>query len=120
LTHAFLILIAVGLRHGVYRKLHTLIGGQRAEKFQNHCFRVFAWLSGIRFAVLGLQVYRFRFAMYRFRILGVLLHCGSKNKNWMENQVPQKVTLAILVSYGIAKLWKNVDYLRKTMEYRKC
>jgi len=25
--------------HEVYRKLYTLIGGQRAEKFENHCCR---------------------------------------------------------------------------------
>jgi len=37
LTHTFLALIIVGLGHGVYRKLHTLIGGQRTEKFENHC-----------------------------------------------------------------------------------
>jgi len=30
------ILVTVGLGHGVYRKLYTLIGGQRAEKFENH------------------------------------------------------------------------------------
>jgi len=29
----------VGLGHGVYRKLYTLIGGHRAEKFENHWFR---------------------------------------------------------------------------------
>jgi len=33
LTHTFHVLVTVGLGHGVYRKLHTLIGGQRAEKF---------------------------------------------------------------------------------------
>jgi len=37
LTHTFLVLVTVGLSHGVYRKLHTLIGGQRVEKFENHC-----------------------------------------------------------------------------------
>jgi len=25
-----------GLGHGIYRNLHTLIGGQWAEKFENH------------------------------------------------------------------------------------
>jgi len=29
--------VTVGLGHGVYRQLFTLIGGQRAEKFENHC-----------------------------------------------------------------------------------
>jgi len=29
----------VGLGHGAYRHLYTLIGGQRAEKFQNHYCR---------------------------------------------------------------------------------
>jgi len=29
----------VGQGHGVYRKLHILIGGQRAEKFENHWFK---------------------------------------------------------------------------------
>jgi len=38
LAHTFLVLVTVGLGHGVYRKLYTLIGGQRAEKFENHCF----------------------------------------------------------------------------------
>jgi len=37
LTHAFLVLVTVGLGHGVYRKLYTVIGGQRVEKFENHC-----------------------------------------------------------------------------------
>jgi len=32
----FLALVTVGLSHGVYRRLYTLIGGQRAEKFENH------------------------------------------------------------------------------------
>jgi len=36
LTHTILVLVTVGLGHGVYRKLYTLIGGQRAEKFENH------------------------------------------------------------------------------------
>jgi len=44
-THTFLVLVAVGLGHGVYRKLYTLIEGQRAEKFENNCSRRFvaAW-----------------------------------------------------------------------------
>jgi len=33
LAHTFLVLVIVGLRHGVYRKLYTSIGGQRTEKF---------------------------------------------------------------------------------------
>jgi len=37
LTHIFLVLVTVGLGHGVYRKLYTLIGGQHADKFENHC-----------------------------------------------------------------------------------
>jgi len=32
LTRTFLVLVTVDLGHGVYRKLYTLIGGQRAEK----------------------------------------------------------------------------------------
>jgi len=36
LTHTNLVLVTVGLGHGVYRKLYTLIGGQRAEKLENH------------------------------------------------------------------------------------
>jgi len=36
LSHTFLVVITVGLGHGVYRKLYTLIGGQRAEKFESH------------------------------------------------------------------------------------
>jgi len=32
LAHTFLVLVTVGLGHGVYRKLYSLIGGQRAEK----------------------------------------------------------------------------------------
>ena len=40
LTHTFLVLVTVGLGHGVYRKLYTSIGGQRAEKFENHWFRL--------------------------------------------------------------------------------
>jgi len=39
LTLTFLILETVWLGCGVYRKLHTLIGGQHAEKFENHCSR---------------------------------------------------------------------------------
>jgi len=38
--HTFLVLETVGLAHGVHRKLHILIGGQRAEKFENHWARV--------------------------------------------------------------------------------
>jgi len=37
LTHTNLVSVTVGLGHGVYRKFYTLIGGQRAEKFENHC-----------------------------------------------------------------------------------
>jgi len=33
LTHTFLVLVTVGLGHGVYRKVYA--GGQRAEKFEN-------------------------------------------------------------------------------------
>jgi len=40
LTHTFLVLVAVGLGQGVYRKLCTWIGGQRAEKFENHWRRL--------------------------------------------------------------------------------
>jgi len=36
LTHTFLVLVTVGLGH---RKLYTFIGGQRAETFENHCFK---------------------------------------------------------------------------------
>jgi len=36
LTHTFLVLVTFGLGHGVYRKLCALIGGKRAEKFENH------------------------------------------------------------------------------------
>jgi len=36
LTHTILVLVTVGLGHGVYTKLYTLIGGQRADKFENH------------------------------------------------------------------------------------
>jgi len=36
LTHTFLAIVTVGLGHGVYRTLYTLIGGQRAEKVENH------------------------------------------------------------------------------------
>jgi len=39
LTHTFLVSVTVGLGQEVYRKLYTLIGGQRAEKFENHCPR---------------------------------------------------------------------------------
>jgi len=34
LEHTFLVLVTVGVGHGVYRKLYTLIGGQRAEKLR--------------------------------------------------------------------------------------
>jgi len=43
LTHPFFVLITVRLGHGVDRKLYTVIGGQRAEKFENHCCRWFAY-----------------------------------------------------------------------------
>jgi len=36
LTHTILVLVTVGFGHGVYKKLYTLIGGQLAEKFENH------------------------------------------------------------------------------------
>jgi len=39
LTHTFLVLVTVGLDRGVCRKLYTLIGGQRAEKFKTHWLR---------------------------------------------------------------------------------
>jgi len=39
LTRTILVLVTVWLGHRVYRKLYTLIGGQHAEKFENHCFR---------------------------------------------------------------------------------
>jgi len=40
LTHTFLVLVTVGLGHGVCRKLYTLFGGQHAGKFKNHCSRL--------------------------------------------------------------------------------
>jgi len=43
LTHTFLVLVTVGLDHGVYRKLYTLIGGQRAEKSEKHWFISFVF-----------------------------------------------------------------------------
>jgi len=43
LTHTFFILVTVGLGHGVYRKLYTLIGGQSAEKFENYWVRRTGW-----------------------------------------------------------------------------
>jgi len=49
LAHIF-VLVTVGLSHGVYKKLYTSIGGQLAEKFENHWFRV--WLASI---TLGLR-----------------------------------------------------------------
>jgi len=39
LAHTFLALVTVGVGHGVYRKLYTLIGSERAEKFANHWFK---------------------------------------------------------------------------------
>ena len=39
MTHTFLVLATFGLGHGVYKKLYTLIGSQRAEKFENHWTR---------------------------------------------------------------------------------
>jgi len=39
LTHTILVLETVEFGHGVYRKMYTLIGGQRAEKFENHWFK---------------------------------------------------------------------------------
>jgi len=36
LTTTFLVFVTVGLGHGVYRKLYTLIGSQRVEKLENH------------------------------------------------------------------------------------
>jgi len=47
LTHTFLVLVTVGLGHGVYRKLHTLIGGQRAQKFENHYLKRLATLCNL-------------------------------------------------------------------------
>ena len=34
--NTFLLLVNVGLGHGVYRKLYTFIGSQRALKFENN------------------------------------------------------------------------------------
>jgi len=39
LTHTIVVLVTDGLGHGVYRKLYTLIGGQRAKKFENYWFK---------------------------------------------------------------------------------
>ena len=39
MTHTILVFVTFGLGHGVYRKLYTLTGGQRAEKFENHWFK---------------------------------------------------------------------------------
>jgi len=41
LAHTNLVLVTVGLGDGVYSKLYTLIGGQRAEKFENHRSEVY-------------------------------------------------------------------------------
>jgi len=41
LTHTFLVLVTVGLGHGVYRKLYTFIWGQRAKKFENHWYTIY-------------------------------------------------------------------------------
>jgi len=42
LTQTFLVLVTVGLGHGVYRKLYTLISGQRAQNFKNHYLKRYA------------------------------------------------------------------------------
>ena len=39
MTHTFLVLVTVGLGRGVCKKLYILIGGRRAEKFENHWIR---------------------------------------------------------------------------------
>jgi len=49
LTHTFLVLVTVGLGHGVYRNLYTFTGGQRAEKFENHCYRRTSFFRRRRF-----------------------------------------------------------------------
>jgi len=43
LTHTFLVLVTVELGHGVYRKFYTFVGGQRAEKFDNHWLKLIYW-----------------------------------------------------------------------------
>jgi len=57
LTHTFLALVTVGLGHGVYRKLCSLIGGQRVERFENHWFTlinhcVIAFLFALMFTIV--------------------------------------------------------------------
>jgi len=39
-THTFLVSVTVGRGHAVYRKVYTLIGGQHAENFENHFFKL--------------------------------------------------------------------------------
>jgi len=58
LIHTFLVLVTVELEDGVYRKLYTLIGGQRAEKFQNNWVRAMVRVK-VRFRVYLLRLVRF-------------------------------------------------------------
>jgi len=52
LIHTILVLVTVGLGNAVYIKLHILIGGQRAEKFENHWFTV--WVCYVTLALTAL------------------------------------------------------------------
>jgi len=74
-THTFLVLVAVGLGHGVYRKLYTLIGGQRAETFENHCSRPRLAEMGLETSLetpsLGVEAVK--------RFVNVHLHCNVSN-----------------------------------------
>jgi len=46
------VLVTIGLGHGVYRKLYTLIGDQRAQKFENHYLKRYAMLFSLIFVRL--------------------------------------------------------------------
>ena len=70
-THTFHVLVTVGLGHGVYRKLHTLIGVQRAGMFDNRWANASSWTSaGDEMGISPLEI-------------------GSKNQNVWKTWIQQ-------------------------------
>jgi len=86
LTHTFLVLVTIGLRHEVYRKFYTLVGGQHAEKFENHCSKCSTVLEKLLWIFVFQEFFRNCWFILIFSVIG---------STWMNVKMIQRKEAAI-------------------------
>ena len=110
MTHTFLVLVSVGLGHGVYRKLYTLIGGWRAEKFENCCHKQ---MYGFYFHKQCACYHMHREKFYKFYSIlqnSRLLGCERVMETWAEFHFSWVYTYSATLSS--LRNWANNDRYR--------